>query len=312
MSVSSDVTGFGSAPVRAEGNLTGEDLTRSPVSWPAIIAGALVAMAMTMILITLGLGVGFSIVSPWHGVGATAATTGVSTVIWLILVQWISSGMGGFIGGRLRTKWVRVHSHEVFFRDTAHGFLVWALASVVGAVIFTSATISGLGNIAKGTANMAGMAAMGVAQQGGMQNAHGGQGAGNDRQGYFVDTMFRSANPATGDKNDSRLQTTRILARSIQDDGHVAVTPPDKAYISQLIVAQTGVSQQEADQRVDNAVTQINDAEQKVRAEADVARKHAAELSIAVALSMVVGAFIACVAGAYGGSIRDEYYSKVE
>ncbi|HEV2042799.1 MAG TPA: hypothetical protein VGT81_22600, partial [Casimicrobiaceae bacterium] len=207
-----------------------------------------------------------------------------------------------FLAGRLRTKWVRVHTHEVFFRDTAHGFLAWSLAVVAGAMMFASVTASGVSGVAKGTSDVAAAAASSAAQAG-VQNGHAGAG---DASAYFVDSMLRSTNSADGDKADPRAETTRILVRSIQD-GRVVLSPDDKAYMAQMVAARTGLSQPEAQQRVDNVVNRLNDAEQKVRQAADVARKRAARLSIATALSMLVGAFIASAAAALGGMIRDEY-----
>src|SRR5690348_13139804 len=111
----------------------------SAASWPAIFAGAVTAIATTLILLALGTGFGLASVSPWPHSGASATTFTVMTAIWLIVVQWLSSLIGGYLAGRLRTRWVGLHTHEVFFRDTAHGFVTWALATVVGAAVLTSA-----------------------------------------------------------------------------------------------------------------------------------------------------------------------------
>jgi hypothetical protein len=295
----SDVPGRDAIAVGPISDVFGEDLTKSAVSWGAIIAGAVTAIAVTVILLVLGTGVGLSMVSPWYGVGASAATVGVSAVIWLVIVQWLSSGIGGYITGRLRTKWVRVHTHEVFFRDTAHGFLAWSLASVVGALMFASATVTGVTGMAKGTADAVGTAASGAAEAG----VQHGQAGIND-SGYFVDTLFRSTN-ADGAKSDPRPETTSILAESFHD-GQVVLSPADKTYLAQMVASRTGISQPDAEQRVDTVVKQLNDAQQKLRATADQARKRAAQLSIATALAMLVGAFIASAAAALGGSIRDE------
>jgi len=167
-------------------------------------------------------------------------------------------------------------------------------------MMFASVTASGVSGVAKGTSDVAAAAASSAAQAG-VQNGHAGAG---DASAYFVDTMLRSTNSADGDKADPRAETTRILVRSIQD-GRVVLSPDDKAY--QMVAARAGLSQPEAQQRVDTVVNQLNDAEQKVRQAADVARKRAARLSIATALSMVIGAFIASAAAALGGMIRDEY-----
>src|SRR5437763_1731138 len=92
----------------------------SGISWPPVLGGALVAAATALLLFALGAGVGFSSVSPWPNSGASPTTFTVMTAIWLIVVQWLSSGLGGYLAGRLRTKWTGVHSDEVYFRDTAH------------------------------------------------------------------------------------------------------------------------------------------------------------------------------------------------
>ena len=103
----------------------------SAASWPAIIAGAFVAASVSLVLLALGSGLGFSEISPWPGRGVTATTFAVTTAIWLIVTQWVSAALGGYITGRLRTRWMGTHPHEVFFRDTAHGFITWAVATIL-------------------------------------------------------------------------------------------------------------------------------------------------------------------------------------
>ncbi|MGE0212625.1 MAG: hypothetical protein AB7S41_13095, partial [Parvibaculaceae bacterium] len=119
--------------------------SRAAVAWGPIIAGALVASTATSILMLLGAGLGLTAVSPWTGSGFSATTVAVSAAIWLIIVQWLSSAMGGYLTGRLRTKWVAIHSDEVFFRDTAHGFLAWALATLLVVGVMGSSLSSALG-----------------------------------------------------------------------------------------------------------------------------------------------------------------------
>src|SRR6201996_7686250 len=107
--------------------------TSSGVSWGAILAGAAGAAALSLILLILGVGLGLSSVSPFAGSGASATTFGVSTILWLTFTQLAASGIGGYLAGRLRTRWASVHTDEVYFRDTAHGFLAWAVASLATA-----------------------------------------------------------------------------------------------------------------------------------------------------------------------------------
>src|SRR6478736_885812 len=132
------------------------------VSWGPIIAGAFAASTLTFILMLLGSGLGLSMVSPWSGSGASATTFAVSTAVWLVVVQWLSSGVGGYLAGRLRTKWVDIHTDEVFFRDTAHGLLAWAVATLLVVGVLGSALTSVLGSGVQAASTVASGAAMGA------------------------------------------------------------------------------------------------------------------------------------------------------
>ena len=136
--------GIATGSVAAGAAMAGESPVAA-VSWPAIFAGAFVAAAVSILLVALGSGLGFAAASPWPRSGPSATTFAVSTGIWLIIVQWLASAMGGYVAGRLRTKWVGVHTHEVFFRDTAHGFVTWAVATVfVAAIAAAGAAAAGM------------------------------------------------------------------------------------------------------------------------------------------------------------------------
>src|ERR1700709_1755492 len=135
----------------------------SGVSWPAVAAGAVVSCALTLVLLAFGIGLGLSVISPWSGAGVSATTFKIGTGLYLIVIAMLSSSIGGYIAGRLRTRWVGVHSDEVYFRDTAHGFIAWAFAAVGGAVLLASPASSLLG----GTASGAGQAAASAPSQAG-------------------------------------------------------------------------------------------------------------------------------------------------
>ena len=109
----------------------------SAVEWAAIFGGALAAFGVTIILFTLGPGLGLTTVSPWSFSNPSPAAFGTAAAIWLVITQWLSSAFGGYLAGRLRTKWVGVRTDEVLFRDTAHGLLAWALATLLVAVLVT-------------------------------------------------------------------------------------------------------------------------------------------------------------------------------
>jgi hypothetical protein len=115
----------------------------SAVAWSAIWAGTAIAIAVTLVLLELGAGFGLSSVSVWPGTGPEPETFSVLAGIWLIVTQWLSSLAGGYIAGRMRTRWTSLHTDEVFFRDTAHGFATWAVATIIVTSVAVFATTLG-------------------------------------------------------------------------------------------------------------------------------------------------------------------------
>ena len=268
----------------------------SAVSWAAIIAGAVVAVAATLILLAIGSGMGLASVSPWPGAGVTATGFTVMTAIWLVVVQWLSSGLGGYLTGRLRTKWAATHTHEVFFRDTAHGFVTWAVATVSVAIVLATAAAATVGAGVQAASTVAAGAAQATADA-----------AGSAISAYDVDSLFRSATPdakASTSAAEVHAEAGRILARSVTSGELPAA---DRTYLAGLIAAHSGVSQQDAEQRIDQSVAQLKAAATKTREAADAARKAASLAAFYTALSMLIGAFIASVAAAIGGRQRDEH-----
>ncbi len=179
----------------------------SAVSWSAVFAGAAAASALSLILLLLGTGLGLSSVSPWANAGIAATALGVSGILWVTFAQLVASGMGGYLAGRLRTKYVAVHTDEVYFRDTAHGFLTWAVATLATASVLASAvgTVIGAGTAVAG--GVASTAATAMATAGGVAattaaattpNANGGTsapqgGSATDPMAYVMDSMFRKS-----------------------------------------------------------------------------------------------------------------------
>jgi hypothetical protein len=310
------------------------DLAEAPtassgVSWGAIFAGAAGAAALSLILLILGTGLGLSSVSPWAGQGASATTFGASTIVWITLTQLLASGMGGYLAGRLRTKWAAVHTDEVYFRDTAHGFLAWAVATLVTAAVLTSTISSIVSTGAQGAGMLAGGAATAAtAAAGGAAKAASGDATGSSMMsssgpmGYAVDSLFRkdptattaSATPTTGsapaptgaDTATSNAEVTRIMANSISGG---PLPADDSRYLGQLVAQRTGLSQQDAEKRVSDTYAKLQakarDAETAVREAADKARKASAYAALWLFVSLLVGAFVASLMATYGGRRRD-------
>ena len=258
----------------------------SAVSWAAIVAGAVVAAATSLVLALVVAGVDLASVSPWPGSGASARSITAVSAIAVVIIQWLSAAIGGYLTGRLRTKWTATHTHEVFFRDTANGLIAWALATVLVAVTLGSGASSLLGT---GAHAAAGAAA--AASPAGSSNSA--------LSPYALDTLFRTA-PGAEPKATAggvREETSHILAEGLVK-GEVATA--DRNYVAQLVAAQTGVSDADAQRRVDDVINRL-------RADADAAR-HASEMAaIFAALSLIVGAFIAAVSAAFGGGLRDQH-----
>jgi hypothetical protein len=273
---------------------------QSAVSWGAIAAGAVGAAALTLLLIALGAGLGLSTVSPWSNSGVSASTFKTGTGIYLVIVAVMSSAVGGYLAARLRSKWVGAHAHEVFFRDTAHGFVAWAFATLLSASALSSVT----GYLANGTA--AGVGGGSASQANRSVNP----------AEVYVDKLFRpatsaqpvsapSSSPGAGNNlptpggtssNQSRAEVLRLWSASFQDNQDLSST--DKTYVAEVIAARTGMSQADAERRVNDVITEAKSA-------ADGARKGAAKLSFWLTAAMLFGAFAASLAAVEGGSLRD-------
>lgn len=271
----------------------------SGVSWGAIIAGAAASATVTLALMILGAGFGLSIVSPWATAGVGAGTFAVTTAIGLIVIQWISAGLGGYITGRLRTRWVGVHTDEVAFRDTAHGFLSWCVSTLAVAALLGVVAYGAVSTGVQATATVAG----GAAQGAGSAASSAGPG---DPSGYFIDLLFRPASgsqAAAGNERDARQEVTRILANAATTG---SLPADDKSYLAQLAAQRSGLSQADAEKRVDQVLAQVDAAKVKAKQAADAARKAGLTTAFLTFLALLIGAFIAAVSAALGGHLRDD------
>lgn len=283
------------------------------VSWGAILAGAAAAAALSLSLLILGTGLGLSSVSPWAFSGVTATTFGVTTILWLTFTQLIASGVGGYIAGRLRTKWVDTQFDEVYFRDTAHGFLAWAVAALATAALLTSVISSIVsGGIQAGVTAAGDVASTAaVAELDRVKPEHY-----NGPMAYFVDSLFRRdinvAIAKTGGVPEpiflhgAPFEVSRIFLNSI----HTGPLPPeDIRYVGQVVADRTGLTQQAAETRVTDTYNRVqsklHNAEILAKEAADKARKATAYAALWLFISLLIGAFVASLSATYGGRQRD-------
>ncbi|WP_446001237.1 hypothetical protein [Stenotrophomonas maltophilia] len=309
--------------------------SESAVSWGAIFAGATAAAALSLILLILGVGLGLSSVSPWSFEGVSKETFGWSSIIWLTFTALAASGLGGYLAGRLRTKWTQIHGDETYFRDTAHGFVSWAVATLLTAGLLTSA----IGGVLGAGAKVAGAAAGAAASTAGVAAAGAGSTAAAAPEGdlnYWVDSLFRSTTSAgptdpaapppgapmdpnaappprpmpgigtMGDRREVRAEVNRIIVNSLQGDG---LDPDDTQYLALLIARETGMTPAEAQARVTDVQTRMRAALEKARntakQAADDARKATAYAALWLFITLLIGAFFASLSATWGGRRRD-------
>ena len=300
------------------------------ICWGAVLAGAAGAASLALILLMLGVGLGLSSVSPWSSEGISAETFGVASILWLTFMQLAASGLGGYLAGRLRQRWSRVHADEVYFRDTAHGFLAWSIAALASAGLMTGAASAILGGGVKAGAMVAGSAAPAAAMA---------ASAGGLNPDYFVDTLFRriaasagtGATPSSTDGPGSAAspaprgpgfasplpatpdapptaEVARIFASAA---GAPALPVDDVQYLGQLVAQRTGLSPQEAQKRVTDTFArlqaQMTAAREQAKAGADKARRASAKVALWGFISLLIGAFVASYLGTLGGRHRDQF-----
>ncbi len=321
-------------------NPTGVESRVSGVSWGAIVAGGVASAAMALILMTLGAGLGLISVSPWPNEGASAEAVGIGVIVWSIVIEVAAFGLGGYLAGRLRTKWASLHGDEVYFRDTAQ----WLRHLGAGhpgqhrpghGGGGPCRPRHGRGRRGRHRRWRCGSCAAGPAlMEGADRGRMAGPGRGNPMD-YYVDLLFRptgtapaaattgtdgstTMTPATpapmapagpaNDVNADRGQIMHIVAASFKD-GNFTLAPEDKTYIAQLIAQRTGLSQPEAEKRVDDTIAKakaaIDAATTKAKEAADTARKAAAGLALWSFIAMLIGAFVASYAATIGGRHRD-------
>jgi hypothetical protein len=308
--------------------------TWSGVSWGAVIAGALTAIAVSFIVISLGSGIGMELVSPYsYSSSPSASTMTVIGAVWLVFAQAVGFATGGYVAGRIRRSPAALHTDEVKFRDGANGLVVWAIGVVI--TFFVLVTVVGkIGSATGSAAAGVGATAVGIA----------GTTSQSPSVDYFSDTLLRpspqnmsnganagaaggaaAATPASGNPGNGNVasqangqgsqsngqgargqqaQVNRILVTALSPSG---LSNDDHTYLAQLVAAQTGVSQDEAQRRVDSVIAQMK---QDATQAAETARKAAAYVSFWTFMSLLFGAVCATLGGVLGGDLRDEFTAR--
>ena len=303
-------------------------LHSSGVSWSAVLAGATAAAALSLVLLMLGTGLGLSSISPWANKGVNTSTFGLSAIVWLSITQILASGMGGYLAGRLRVKWIGVHADEVYFRDTAHGFLTWGVATLATAALLTSIISSIVNGGVQAASSLAGGAATATLVMGAatvnsdLSKSDSVIGTDSGLMGYYIDSLFRkdfsrSIDSSDQTQNSTHANNSEAKAPAISEVSLIfknamnSTTLPasDLEYISQLVSNHTGLTQPEAQKRVNEIYTNMQTTKIKVelaaKIKAEEVRKSTIYATLWLFVSLLMGAFSASLAATWGGISRD-------
>lgn len=318
--------------IRADRGVWTEAL--SGVSWASILAGAFVGAAVSLPLLALGAGLGLASVSPWSGSAMSGSTFTNVTGAYLVIVAVMSSAIGGYLASRLRTRWTDLHTNEVFFRDSAHGLVAWAFATVLSASLLGTVSANLVGGSVSGVASAATATGSQAANpnaifvdklfrnDAGAQTSAGGAGsaapspaatATPDNAGAAAPagsatppsgagpSTAPAAAPAAQNNNAARAEVGRLWTASFTDGN--GLDEADRSYVAHLVARQTGLSEADAQKRVDDVVAETKDA-------VDRARKNAMKLAFWMTAAFFFGAFAASLAAVEGGQHRDGTWNE--
>lgn len=261
----------------------------SYVDWPAIFAGIAMASAISLIFISFGSAVGLNFLDFGYNSAANPIFVGIAAASWFLWVQISSFMAGGYLTGRLRRRYFDSTEDESDLRDGAHGLLVWAGAAILGAII----AVGGIGAAASAVGSAAAVAT----------NAASNVAADAvDPNAYFVDTLFRSAQPV--DATVARDEAGRIFAQAALGDG--TVNEEDRTYLANVVAANAGIPPEEAQARVDTVIANVEAARQDAIDAARIARNTAIIGAFLIAASLLVSAIGAFWAAQKGGNHRDK------
>jgi hypothetical protein len=247
------------------------------LNWTPVILGALVATALSSILLAFGASIGLGISSTAPTWRDASAALWLLSGLYLILQAAVSFGAGGYVAGRTSAGLVASDAAEIEHRDGLHGLASWAIAVVLGVVL---AALLGSATLTRSNANTV-SARTSVAEP---------------LLSYEIDRLFRPVRRAPNvDLSQERAEAGRILLTS---SSHSGMSSEDRAYLGQLVSANTGLAAPDAERRVDVAVANSQAAISK-------SRRSSVILSFSVAAALLLGAVIGWVAAGVGGRHRD-------
>lgn len=264
----------------------------SYVDWPAIFAGVVLASAVSLVLLTFGSAIGLSMTSAREGESASIFWIAIVGGLWILWVQMSSAFAGGYLTGRMRRRVGDASEYESDIRDGSNGLVTWALGTLVAATIAYSGVM--------GAANVAGQAAGAVAATAG--SAASAVADTVDPSELLVDRALRGRADAPALSDADRSSVGRIIVSAATGED---IEQADRDYLVSMISARSGISPEEASQRIDQVVAQAREIEAEARAAAEQARKASLVAAFLTAAALLVGAAVSYWAATMGGNHRD-------
>jgi hypothetical protein len=259
------------------------------LEWSAILGGAVLSAAITTVMAAFGSAIGLSLVSAdtARSTGMTALT--IAAGLWAIWITVSACWAGGYLAGRMRRPAADASDHERHVRDGAHGLVVWAAGALIVTALASSSLFGAAKTAATGVAAASSGAAALIAQQA-------------DPLGTALDSVMRT-NGAAPPSAEERQEASRIFMSGLSSGKLEAA---DRDYIASRVAARMNIPQPEAQSRVDDAFTKLNQAKETAKQAAERARKIAVITAFLTAAVLLLGAAAAWMAAQLGGKHRDE------
>ena len=299
------------------------------VSWAAVIAGAVLAVAVQILLSMLGTGIGASTIDPMPGGDVpSAGAFSIGAGLWWAISSLLALYIGGWVAGRLSGTQLSVDG-------ALHGALTWALA--VLAIVYLVGAAAG--SVMSGAAGILGTAASATATVGAAAapKITDAASAALARSGISFDDIKREAMQVLGQTGKPELQPGKIAqkASSTVSNAKRAATNPiandqdfsamlqrllaqgkdvasaaDREAVVNVVMARTGMTREEASKRVAGWEATAQEARAKAAQAAEQAKQKAREIADATAKSVsraMLFGFLALALGAgaawWGGSV---------
>jgi len=269
---------YAAEPVRAEAYAANAALTQPYIDWRAVTAGAVLAAGVSFTLLAFGSGIGLAVSSTAPTWRDSSGWLWLLSGIYLIFVALCAFGIGGYAAGRMRLATRAAASPEAGFRDGMHGLFMWGLAILITAVLaLVGATV----------------AAKPLVPSGGTSGPSSSV-TGENILATELDELFRSYRYGPAPEN-LRAEAARILLKS---SSHKGVPQDDRSYLSNLVAMRAGVSNAEADDRVNRIIGESKDELRRARGAAVME-------AFLVAAALFLGAAVAWFSSEEGGRERE-------